>query len=216
MALNLTKPDVESIAEDAYRYGLQQVVFYETRYNNTQNEGSDVYAGVNRWDRPNDGQPITADVEEIVTPNATTLYAIAFLDLREEPVVIGMPEITDRYVSLQLMDQYGQYFHFAGNQFNGTDVRSYAILPDGYAGDVPGEFVTTDVVEAPTTTAFAVVRFALHDPTDDAEIAHLNALQGQSTITPPCEWLENDHSSVPQAARSVVPGDYETVVPVED
>ena len=216
MALNHTRPDVESIAEDAYHYGLQQVVFYETRFNYTQNEGSDVYAGVNRWDRPNDGQPITADFEEIVTPNATTLYAMAFLDLQDQPVVIDMPEITERYFSLQLMDQYGQYFHFAGNQFNGTDARSYLILPDGYDGDVPGEFVTTDVVEAPTKTAFAIVRYALHDPTDDAEIAHVNDLQGQSTITSLGEWLENDHSGVPQAERPVESGDYETVPRMEE
>ena len=206
MTITNHRPTVESLAEDAYLYGLQQVVFYETRYNYTQNEDSDVYAGVNRWDRPNDGQPITADFEEIVTPNATTLYAFAFLDLRDEPVVVEMPEVTDRYFSLQMMDQYGQYFHFAGNQFNGTDARSYLILPDGYDGEVPGEFVTTDVVDAPTKTAFAVVRYALHDPTDDVDDLH-----ERSTITPLGEWLEKDHSGVPQAERPVVPGDYETV-----
>ncbi|MFC7226468.1 DUF1254 domain-containing protein [Salinirubellus salinus] len=209
-------PKIESLAEDAYLYGLQQVIFYETRYNYTQKEDSDVYVGINRWDRPNDGQPITADFEEIVTPNATTLYAMAFLDLQEEPVVVEMPEVTDRYFSLQMMDQYGQYFHFAGNQFDGTDARSYLILPDRYEGLVPGEFPTTDVVDAPTKTVFAIVRYALHDPTDDAEVAHVNDLQERSTITPLGEWLENDHAGVPQAERSVVPGDYATVPRMDD
>ncbi len=91
---------VASIAEDAYRYGLQQVIFYETRFNYTQKKDSDVFVGVNRWYRPNGGQPITADFEAVVSPNATTLYSQAFLDLQDEPVVIEMPKsptATSRY-----------------------------------------------------------------------------------------------------------------------
>jgi hypothetical protein len=216
MVTTANPPKFESLAEDAYRYGLQQVICYGTRYNYTQTQDSSVYAGVNRWDRPNDGRPITADFEEIVTPNATTLYAMAFLDLQAEPVVVEMPEVTDRYFSLQIMDQYGQYFLYAGNQFNGTDVRSYLLLPDGYDGEVPGEFVTTDVVQPPTRTAFAIVRYALHDPTDDSEIAHINDLQDRSTITPLSDWLENGRAGVPQDQRPVVPGDYETVPRMEE
>ncbi|WP_458191043.1 hypothetical protein [Haladaptatus sp. NG-WS-4] len=34
-----TDTRVASIAEDAYLYGLQQVIFYETRFNYTQKEG---------------------------------------------------------------------------------------------------------------------------------------------------------------------------------
>jgi len=48
-----------------------------------------------------------------------------------------MPEVTDRYFSLELMDQYGIYPLYAGNQFNGTDARSYLILPDDYEGEIP-------------------------------------------------------------------------------
>ncbi|KAB1185393.1 MULTISPECIES: DUF1254 domain-containing protein [Haloferax] len=210
MAMTNVAPDVESIAEDAYLYGLQQVIFYETRFNYTQNEGSNVYTGVNRWCIINDGQPITADFDAVVTPNATTLYATAFLDLQDEPLVIEMPEVTDRYFSLQLMSQYGTYFLYAGNQFNGTDARSYLILPGDYDGEVPSDFVTTDVVWAPTKTAFANVRYALHDPTDEDEIAHINELQAETTITPLSEWLANGHSGVPREEQSVVPGDYET------
>ena len=114
------------------------------------------------------------------------------------------------------MDQYGQYFHFAGNQFNGTDARSYLILPDGYDGEVPGEFATTDVVEAPTKTVFAIIRYALYDSTDESEIAHVNALQDRSTITPLGEWLENGHAGVPQAQRAVVSSEYETVPRMAD
>ncbi|WP_458190358.1 DUF1254 domain-containing protein [Haladaptatus sp. NG-WS-4] len=216
MTQNNYDHEIELLAEDAYLYGLQQVIFYETRFNYTQNEDSDVFEGINRLHRVNDGQPITADFTAIVAPNATTLYAMGFLDLQDDPVVIEMPEVTDRYFSLQAMDQYGRFFLYAGNQFNGTDARSYLILPDGYDGDIPGDFVTTDVIQAPTKTALTLVRYALHDATDDSEIAHVNDLQDRTTITPLSEWLANDHAGVPRADQAVVPGDYETTPRMDD
>ncbi|MEY7851153.1 DUF1254 domain-containing protein [Natrarchaeobius sp. A-rgal3] len=175
---------VVSIAEDAYRYGLQQVIFYVTRFNYTQKEDSDVFVGVNRLYYPNDGRPITADFTAVVTPNATTLYGQGVLDLQDDPIVIEMPEVTDRYFSLELMTQYGIFPLYAGNQFNGTDARSYLILLDDYEGEIPGDFPATDVVHAGTKTLLTIVRYALRDPTDESEIAYVNDLQEQTTITP--------------------------------
>ncbi len=211
-----TDSSLASIAEEAYRYGLQQVIFYVTRFNYTQKEDSDVFVGVNRLYYPNEGRPITADFTAVVSPNATTLYGQGFLDLQDEPVVIEMPEVTDRYFSLELMDQYGIYPLYAGNQFNGTDARSYLILPDDYQGEIPGDFAATDVVQAGTKTLSTELRYALRDPTDESEIAYVNGLQEQTTITPLSEWVENDRSGVPRAEQSVVPGDYETIPRMAD
>jgi hypothetical protein len=208
---NDTDTSVASIAEEAYLYGLQQVIYYVTRFNYTQNADSDVFVGINRLYYPNEGRPITADFTAVVTPNATTLYGQSFLDLQDDPIVIEMPEVTDRYFSLQLMNQYGIFPLYAGNQFNGTDARSYLILPDDYEGEIPGDFAATDVVQAGTKTLAMLVRYALRDPTDESEISYVNDLQAQTTITPLSEWLENDRSGVPRAEQSVVPGDYETI-----
>ena len=79
--------DVRQLAEDAYAYGLQQVIFYQTRYNYTQNSETNVYEGVNRWNLVNDGNPIDPSFKAIVTPNATTAYAIGFLDIQAEPAM---------------------------------------------------------------------------------------------------------------------------------
>ena len=64
--------DPVEIANEAYVYGLQQVVFYATRHNYTQLESSPSYAGTNRlnWLKT----PITPEFKDVVTPNATTLY----------------------------------------------------------------------------------------------------------------------------------------------
>lgn len=197
------------IAEDAYLYGLQQVIFYETRYNYTQVEDSDVYVGTNRYFLVNEGKPITPDFKAIVTPNATTLYATAFLDLQEEPVVMEVPEITDRYFSLQLMDQYGIYFLYAGKQFNGTRARTYLIVPEFWNGKIPADFATTEVIHAPSMTAFANIRIALMEGSEE-EVRHINGLQDQCTITPLSKWIENGHRGVSRKDQELVPGNYRT------
>jgi hypothetical protein len=103
-AAQTTPPQTpESIAERAYLYGLQQAIFYGQRWIYTQNDAktNDIYSGLNRffWVR----KQITPDFP-VVTPNATTLYGSGFLDLRDGPVVVEVPEITDRYFSVQIMD----------------------------------------------------------------------------------------------------------------
>jgi hypothetical protein len=72
-----------------------------------------------------------------------------------------MPAIDDRYFSMQIMSQYGIFYLMTGNQFNGRAARSYLLLPTNYDGEIPGEFVTTDVIPAPSNTAYIFVRIAV-------------------------------------------------------
>lgn len=196
----------ETVAERAYLYGLQQAIFYGQRWIYTQNDAETniVYTGLNRfsWVR----KQITPDYP-VVTPNATTLYGAGFLDLRAGPVVIEVPEITDRYFSVQIMDQYGIFRMIVGSPFNGTKARKYILLPPDFDGEVPAEFPTTDIVQWPSLTAYGVVRMAV-ETGSDAEIKTINNYQDQTTITPLADWLANDRKGVPQQGREVVPGDF--------
>ncbi len=199
-------PTPEAIAERAYLYGLQQAIYYGQRWTYTQNDAAtnDVYSGLNRfsWVR----KQITPDFP-VVTPNATTLYGGGFLDLRDGPVVIEVPEITDRYFSLQLMDPYGIFRLIVGSPFNGTTARKYILLPPGFAGEVPAGFPTTDIVQWPSRTALGIVRMAV-ETGSEAEIAAINAYQDQTTITPLADWLANGNRGVAPADREIVPGDF--------
>ncbi len=200
--------DIEKLAESSYLYGLQQVIFYGQRWIYTQNDSKDnlSYSGVNRIF--NIRKPLTPDSGfPVVTPNATTLYGTGFLDLQKEPVVIEMPEINDRYFSLQVMSQYGIFYTMLGNQFNGTEARQYIFLPAGYDGKVPGEFVTTDVIHAPSDMGYIFVRIAVTTGSDE-EVKKINALQDQITITPMSQWLANGNKGIPQSKQNIVKGDY--------
>lgn len=204
----MSNVNVQSMAEQAYTYGLQQVIFYGQRWSYTQNDAKDnlSYSGVNRLF--NIRKPITPESGfPVVTPNATTLYGTGIIDLQDEPLVIEMPEIADRYFSLQVMSQYGIFYTMVGNQFNGTKARSYFFLPVGYTGKVPGEFVTTDVIHCPSNTGYIFVRIAVMTGSDE-EIKKINAWQDEITITPLSQWLANDKQGVPNSQIDVVRGGY--------
>ena len=183
-------PDLEAIAERAYLYGLQQAIYYGQRWTYTQNDSKEniVYSGLNQfaWVR----KQITPDYP-VVTPNATTLYGAGFMDLREGPVVVEVPEITDRYYSFQVQDQYG----------------IFRLIPPGFTGNIPADFPTTDIIQWPFKTAFGLARMALMTSTD-AEIKKINGYQDQLTMTPLKDWLANGHKGIPQADRKIVKGDF--------
>jgi hypothetical protein len=202
--------DYRQLAQDAYVYGLQQVIFYQTRYNYTQNETTEVFEGTNSWNLVNDGDPIDTSFKAIVTPNATTAYAIGFLDLQKEPVVLEMPAVADRYFALQVMDAYGIFHLYAGNQMNGTDAQSYVFVPADYQGDIPDDFPATNIIKTPSKTLTGIVRYARTHEEDPKEVDHIKGLLNESTITPLGAWIENGHKGVSKAEQPKVKGDYKT------
>jgi hypothetical protein len=199
-------PKPEVVAERAYIYGLQQAIFYGQRWAYTQNEDKKniVYSGLNQfsWVR----KQITPDYP-VVTPNATTLYGAGFLDLRKGPVVIEVPEISDRYFSVQVMDPYGIFRMIVGSPFNGTKARKYILVPPGFSGKVPSDFPTTDIIQWPSLTAYGIARMAVTKGTDD-EIKTINGYQDQLTMTPLADWLANGKKGIPEADRKIVKGDF--------
>ena len=205
-------PEYKKIAERAYLYGLQQVIFYGQRWIYTQDNSKEnaSYVGVNRLYHLR--EKITPDFP-VVTPNATTLYGSGFLDLQKEPLIIEMPEIADRYFSLQLMDQYGIFYFMAGTQFNGTQARSYLLVGPEYEGKLPGEFATTEVIRAPSNVAYALVRIAVKTGAED-EIRRINQYQDRVTITPLSKWIKNGRKGIPQKQSPVVAGDYKIYQPL--
>lgn len=201
-----TTAEIQDIAAAAYPYGLQQVIYMGERWIYTQNDAPDnnAYSGLDRffWVR----KKITPDFPA-VAPNATTLYGSGYLDLRQEPIVIEMPEIDDRYFSLQVMDQYGIFHTIVGSPFNGTKARRYLFVPPGFEGKLPGGFPATDIVQWPGKTAYAIVRIAV-EVGSDREIAAINAYQDQITATPLSDWVANGNAGVPQTERQIIKADY--------
>lgn len=92
---------------------------------------------------------------DVVTPNADTLYSIAWLDLKATPMVFSVPETGNRYYVMQFLDGWTNVFASIGSRTTGNGKGTFLITGPGWKGDVP-EGMT--LVKSPTNMAWLLGR----------------------------------------------------------
>jgi hypothetical protein len=128
---------IQSIAEEAYIYGLPIVMNYAVMYSFSVDHSSPQFkAPFNQLH--NEARVLTPKDTVVVTPNSDTPYSMAWLDLRAEPVVISVPAVDrTRYYSVMLCD--GNTFNYGlfGSLSTGTGAGDYLAAGPGWTGKVP-------------------------------------------------------------------------------
>ncbi len=114
----------------------------------------------------------------IVAPNRDTLYSIAVLDLRGGPLVLTLPEVTDRYYTYQLLSPWTDSFAYIGTRATGGRAGSWVVAPPGWDGEAPPG---AEVIESPTNQVFLLGRFLVDD---EADVANVIAIRDQATLAP--------------------------------
>jgi hypothetical protein len=114
----------------------------------------------------------------IVAPNRDTLYSIAVIDLRGGPLVLTLPEVTDRYSTYQLLSPWTDSFAYIGTRATGGRAGSWVIAPPGWDGEAPAG---AEVIESPTQQVFLLGRFLVDD---DADVANVLAIRDRSSLAP--------------------------------
>ncbi len=104
----------------------------------------------------------------VVTPNADTLYSTAALDLRGGPMVLRVPNVTDRYYGFQLLDMYTNTIANVGTRTNGGRAGAYAIVGPGWHGRLPAGIQRID---SPTPDVWAIGRTLVTGPNDQPAAA---------------------------------------------
>ena len=90
---------------EAYTYGLPLMVTnatYQTMTSVSVSNGA--YGPVNQFNNVRGAN--NAGSKAVVAPGSTSLSSIAWLDLRGEPQVLHVPQVTDHYFVLALIDPY--------------------------------------------------------------------------------------------------------------
>jgi hypothetical protein len=171
----LTPEDVDAmsdqdLAAEAYVAGYPMVVSIRTM----QRLGGLLGTNTLFW------QPTPAGPESrvIVAPNRDTLYSIAVLDLRSEPLVLTLPEVTDRYFTYQLLSPWTDSFAYIGTRATEGRAGSWVIAPPGWEGEVPDG---AEVIESPTNQVFLLGRFLVDD---EADIANVMAIRDRASLQP--------------------------------
>ncbi|WP_280831066.1 DUF1254 domain-containing protein [Mycolicibacterium frederiksbergense] len=132
----LSADEAKAIAQDAYVYGYSLVTMEMTRR---------VMTNVEKVDGPRApmGQLMrmreypNAQFRDVTAPNADTLYTNGFIDVKDEPWVLSLPEANDRYYLFPMLDGYTNVFEVPGKRTTGTGPQTYAITGPGWKGTLP-------------------------------------------------------------------------------
>lgn len=116
------------------------------------NPNAPLHAPLNRFNiYPDLADPSTA-ID--FTPNNDTIYGLAWLDLRQGPVLMTIPKVPDRYWVVQATDWALNTLDYVGSRV-GSKAGTYAYVPPGWRGALP-DGVTR--IEATTTGVFLQAR----------------------------------------------------------
>ncbi len=110
----------------------------------------------------------------VVTPNNDTLYVNTWLDLRQGPLVIEVPDTAGRYYVLGLLDFYTNPFGSIGSRCTGTGAGRHVITPPGWQGELPADLAGLPVIESPTPWVWIIGRILVDGP---ADLPAVHALQ---------------------------------------
>ena len=124
------------LATDAYIFGYPLVTMEMTRRvvtNVAAPEG--LHAPMGQFARartyPN------ASFRDVTAPNADTLYTSAWIDVGDEPWVLSIPDMKDRYFLVPMLDAWTNVFQVPGKRTTGTGAQTYAITGPGWKGTLP-------------------------------------------------------------------------------
>ncbi len=123
---------------------------------------------------------------EIVSPNADTLYSVAWLSLSHEPVVLHVPSSPGRFSDVPLYSPYEENFANIGEGASGQ------LPPGDYVIAGPRKLAGTEevdgmkVIHSPYDRVWLLPRTLVRSPADTADAV---AIQAQMKIVPLKSWL---------------------------
>lgn len=165
--------DPESLASDAFVWGFPLIV--------TQRTMQTVAALIQTNSLFNQQALTTPGYRFIVAPNQDTLYSVAVLDVRNEPMVLTCPDTPDRYWTYQFLDAWTNSFHYIGTRATSGKGGSFAITAPGWSGTLPSGVTQ---IESPTPELFLLGRFLVRGDADFQNVSDIQrTLVPLSTLT---------------------------------
>ena len=140
------------------------------------------------------------------SPNCDTLYSTAWLDLSKEPLVLTVPEITDRFYNIEMACVDSDNFAYVGTRATGTEAGNYLIAGPGWAGPAPAN-VSDILPRSRTPIAFLLGRTGVNsDAPEEVQSAYEVSLGYE--LAPLSRWI--DPSLPPEAPpRALVPFNFD-------
>ncbi len=129
-------------------------------------------------------EPLAAQAHSSSNPltvgvNRDTLLTAGWLDLRQGPLVLHVPDMNDRYYSVQFTDpSKNTVFAYVGTRTTGTQAGDYLITGPGWNGQVPGSMKQ---IFSPNNSVIVAGRTLVES---DSDLPAAYALSKQIQLTP--------------------------------
>jgi len=133
-------------------------------------------------------EPITSQTASssnlmTVGVNHDTLSTAGWLDLRKGPLVLHVPDMNDRYYSVQFTDpSKNTNFAYVGKRTTGTQAGDYLITGPGWKGQVPSGMMQ---IASPNKSVLLLGRVLVES---DSDLATAYALSKQIQLTQLSGW----------------------------
>ena len=176
----ITPAEAKTIAEEAYVFGFAIVEHYKALWAYGVEPKSPKYGGINKL--RNEAQLYGPKDTAVVSANNDTIYTSGMIDLRTEPMVLQVPDISDRYYSFMLVDMVTDNFGYVGSRATGTKAGAYALTGPGWKGQLPKGVAR---IPSPSWIAFAIGRTGV---SGDADLPKLREVQSGYKLTPLSEY----------------------------
>ena len=128
---------------------------------------------------PDIASPTTAGDSMLTTGNQDTLYTAGYLDLSSGPLVLKVPDMNDRYYSIQFTDpRIDGVFAYVGRRTTGTAAGTFLITGPQWSGTVPDGMTQ---IASPNNNVLVLARVFV---ANEAEVPLVYKLSQQITLTP--------------------------------
>ena len=163
------------IAKQAYVFGYPLVLMYETMRTSTNVTLANQFGHFRSFP--------DATFKNVVRPNCDTYYSTAWLNLKQEPVVLTVPNTNGRYYLLPMMDAYTNVFASIGKRTTGTADGNFLITSLSYTGTVPSGMTE---IKAPTNMVWIIGRTQVNSDKDGKEVVY--KIQDGYKLIPLSKW----------------------------
>ena len=101
--------------------------------------------------------------------NRDTILTIGWLDLRKGPLILRVPDMSERYYSVQFTDpSKNRVFAYVGKRTTGTEAGDYLVCGPGWTGEAPQGMPQ---ITSPSRSVLIIGRVLVGD-NDDLPVAY--------------------------------------------
>jgi len=105
-----------------------------------------------------------------LTPNVDTVYSSVFYNLEPSPIILSVPQIDDRYYSVQIVDANLSNAAYLGTRATNSKAGDYLLVGPNWQGEIPEGMIP---VNLPTNEGFLTVRILVDGPEDLPSVAKI-------------------------------------------